>query len=78
METDVQLNPPLMSPAEFKAFYTARGWSGRLLAIRWRKTAVWLSKVVNNPDRDPHWDDAVRALPKYVEPKKPKAKAKAK
>jgi len=45
-----------------------------MLAIRWKKTAVWISKVVNDPDRDPHWDDAVRGLPKIVITKKSKTK----
>ncbi|WP_410480360.1 hypothetical protein [Pseudomonas sp. DCA-1] len=74
LENEVQLKQPLLTPAEFKAEYKARGWNGRQLAIRWDKTAVWISKVVNDLDRDPHWDDAVRGLPNIVIPKKPRAK----
>lgn len=52
-----------MTPAEFKAEYRRRGWTGRSLAVRWGKTPVWISKIVNDPGRDAHWDDAVRGLP---------------
>ncbi|WP_060515434.1 MULTISPECIES: hypothetical protein [Pseudomonas] len=76
LENEVQLKQPLLTPAEFKAEYKARGWNGRQLAIRWGKTAVWISKVVNDLDRDPHWDDAVRGLPNIVITKKPRAKKK--
>lgn len=34
-----------------------------MLAIRWKKTAFSISRLVNDLDRSPHWDDAVRGLP---------------
>ena len=71
---EVQLQQPLLTPDEFKGAYKARGWNGRKLAIRWKKTAVWISKIASDPDRDLHWDDAVRGLPVIVIPKKSKAK----
>ncbi len=52
-----------MPPSEFKALYKKRGWTGRSLAERWGKTAVWISKIGSDPDRAVHWDDAVRGLP---------------
>lgn len=54
-----------LSPEEFKAEYQRRGWSNNELAAHWRKHPVSLSKIVNNPERPPHWDDAVRGLPEY-------------
>lgn len=52
-----------LTPDEFKAEYRRRGWTGRALAARWGKTPVWISKIVNDPERDAHWDDAVHGLP---------------
>lgn len=52
-----------MTPAEFKAEYRRKGWTGRMLAERWQKSVAWISKIGNDSDREPHWDDAVRGLP---------------
>lgn len=49
---------------EFKDLMKAKGWTGRALALRWEKTAPWISKIVNDEAREPHWDDALRGLPK--------------
>ncbi|KTB69971.1 hypothetical protein AO068_15335 [Pseudomonas sp. ICMP 3272] len=52
-----------MDPAAFKAEYKRKGWTGRMLAERWQKSVAWISKIGNDPMREPHWDDAVRGLP---------------
>lgn len=52
-----------MTPVEFKAEYRRKGWTGRMLAERWQKSVAWISKIGNDPEREPHWDDAVRGLP---------------
>lgn len=52
-----------MSPDEFKAEYRRKGWTGRMLSERWEKSVAWISKIGNDPEREPHWDDAVRGLP---------------
>lgn len=54
-----------LTPEEFKAEYRRRGWSGKDLAAHWGKHPVSLSKIVNDPERPRHWDDAVRGLPQY-------------
>ncbi|KPZ24129.1 hypothetical protein ALO40_200287 [Pseudomonas syringae pv. viburni] len=54
-----------LTPAEFKAEYRRRGWTGKDLAAHWRKHPVSLSKIINDPERPPHWDDAVRGLPAF-------------
>jgi hypothetical protein len=59
-----------MTPDEFKAEYRRRGWTGKALAKRWDKSAVWISLIGNDPQRDPHWDDAVRGLPVIKKTKK--------
>lgn len=51
-----------MTPEEFKAEYKRKGWTGRMLAERWQKSVAWISKIGNDPAREPHWDDAVRGL----------------
>ncbi|WP_219096126.1 helix-turn-helix transcriptional regulator [Pseudomonas sp. UMAB-40] len=53
-----------LTALEFKELMKAQGWSGRALAERWKKTPPWISKIVNDEDREPHWDDAVKGLPK--------------
>jgi len=55
--------PARMTPAEFKAAYKSKGWTGRLLAERWSYSVAWISKVGNDPERDQIWDDAIRGLP---------------
>ncbi len=52
-----------LSPVEFKALFKQRGWTGKTLALRWEVSEAWISKILKNPDRAPHWDDAVRGLP---------------
>lgn len=51
-----------MTAKEFKAEYRGRGWSNKELAVRWKKHPNSLSRIVNDEDRDLHWDDAVRGL----------------
>lgn len=54
-----------LTPSQFKAEYRQRGWTGKELAARWGKHPVSLSKIVNDPDRPAHWDDAVQGLPVF-------------
>lgn len=53
-----------LSPDEFRAFVLLRGWNYRSLAVRWTCSENWISKIARNPDRPPHYDDAVRGLPR--------------
>ncbi|MNR55564.1 hypothetical protein D3C85_1759640 [compost metagenome] len=71
MKSDEAMNR--LSPAQFRAEYENRGWIGLTLAERWGKHPVSLSKIVNDPERAAHWDDAVRGLPKYTAKKASKA-----
>lgn len=52
-----------LTPDEFKAVFKQRGWTGKTLAVRWEVSEAWISKIVKNPQRAAHWDDAVRGLP---------------
>lgn len=52
-----------LTPEEFKATFKQKGWTGRSLARRWGISEEWVSKLMKDPDRPPHWDDAVRGIP---------------
>ncbi|RRV31698.1 hypothetical protein EGJ86_19190 [Pseudomonas sp. o96-267] len=54
-----------LTPAEYKAGLKEKGWSGRSLAERWDFSPSWVSKLINDPERPLHWDDALRGLPQF-------------
>lgn len=58
-----KVTDPRLTPAEFKAEYRNRGWTGLTLAARWGRTPVWMSRVGKKEDRDAFLDDAVMGLP---------------
>lgn len=53
-----------LTPDEFKTIFKQRGWTGKSLAVRWKVSEAWISKIAKNHERAAHWDDAVRGLPK--------------
>lgn len=55
---------PQLTAAEFKQSFRCRGWKGVTLAARWGKSPSWLNKIINDPNRDAHWNDAVLGLPR--------------
>ncbi|MFA6231033.1 MAG: XRE family transcriptional regulator [Rhodanobacter sp.] len=55
--------PGRLSPEDFRSSALLRGWTYRALAERWQCSENWISKIARNPDRSPHYDDAVRGLP---------------
>lgn len=59
-----------MTPEQMKEAIKQRGWTNRSLAERWGKSETWISKIVNNPERDRMWDDAVRGLPQAATDKR--------
>lgn len=52
-----------LTPSEFRAQVLLRGWTYRALSERWLCSENWISKIARDPDRAPHYDDAVRGLP---------------
>lgn len=54
----------LMLPEEFGSVQKGKGWSGVALAKRWEISTPWVSEIKNKAKRAPHWDDALRGLPK--------------
>jgi hypothetical protein len=52
------------SPAEFRALIRWKGWSHKELAAYWEISDVHVSRIVNDPGRALHWNDAVMGLPR--------------
>jgi hypothetical protein len=52
------------TPAEFRALIRWKGWSHKDLADYWQVSSVHVSRIVNDPTRAPHWNDAVAGLPR--------------
>lgn len=56
---------PLLTIDEARASLAINGWSNRALAAWWDCSEEYVSKILNNPRRKRHFDDALRALPKF-------------
>ncbi|MDM8356518.1 hypothetical protein [Pandoraea communis] len=52
-----------LSPDELRAVLSAKGWTHAALAAHWEVSAVYLSRIVNDAARAPHWEDAFAGLP---------------
>jgi len=52
-----------MTPEMIRALMKERGWTNRALAVRWKRSETWISKIINDSRRDPYWDDAFNGLP---------------
>ena len=52
-----------LTPAQFKAVIKGKGWTIQKVADRWGISRTWLSQIINDPSRPPHFDDSVMALP---------------
>ncbi|MCA8228162.1 hypothetical protein [Burkholderia vietnamiensis] len=52
------------TPDEFRALIRWKGWSHKELASYWQVSAVHVSRIVNDTNRAPHWNDAVMGLPR--------------
>jgi hypothetical protein len=55
--------PPLLSPDEAKDDIHRKGWKIVSLAQWWDVSTVYVSRIINDPNRKRHWDDAIRGLP---------------
>jgi len=53
---------PKLTVGEAKALLTRMGWSNRALAQRWGFNEATTSRIVNDPARKRHFDDALRGL----------------
>lgn len=52
-----------LTPEGFRARIKESGWRLVELAYRWGITENYLTRLIADPDRAAHWDDAVRGLP---------------
>lgn len=57
----------ILSPAQFKALVRLKGWTYEGLSKRWGVSRVWVSRIAANPNRPPHYVDAVFGLPENGE-----------
>jgi hypothetical protein len=48
---------------EAKAIIAGRGWTNRALALWWGCRAEHVSRIIHDPERKRHFDDALRGLP---------------
>lgn len=53
----------LLTTDEAKATIAAKGWTNRALAEWWGCRAEYVSKIIHDPARKRHFDDALRGLP---------------
>ena len=64
VETSANARPmSTLSPDSLKASLARRNWSVSNLAFRWRLTLSQLSRILHDPGRAPHYEDAFRGLP---------------
>lgn len=61
-ETGERIPPHLL-----KSMLVLKGWTPSTLAQRWQLSEGTISRMTNDPQRPPHWDDAFRGLPNFKE-----------
>jgi hypothetical protein len=61
----------LLTTDEAKATIAAKGWTNRALADWWGCRAEYISKIIHDPARKRHFDDALRGLPHASEIRPP-------
>ncbi len=52
-----------LTTEDIKNLLRERNWTMRDVAHRWNRSESWMSRVINDGDRDPYWEDAFRGLP---------------
>ncbi|MBA1280305.1 hypothetical protein [Stutzerimonas stutzeri] len=55
--------PSILSPDEVKEDIKRKGWKVSSIAQWWDVSTVYVSRIINDPNRKRHWDDALRGLP---------------
>ena len=52
-----------LSPTQFRAIVKLKGWNYKKLADWWGVTPTWIGAIAKDPERSPHFDDAIMGLP---------------
>lgn len=52
-----------LNVSDIKNLLRERNWTLKEVAERWNRSETWMSKIVNDPERDPYWEDAFKGLP---------------
>ena len=55
-----------MTPDQFRAEITSRGWDAGRISQRWGMTKRRVLQIVADADRPRYYDDAIRSLPIIV------------
>lgn len=64
--SNLKFTRPLLTVEEAKAQLALQGWTNRALAQWWDGCSEeYVSKIINNPNRKRHFDDALRSLPRF-------------
>lgn len=52
-----------LTTSDIKNLLPEKNWTMKEVAERWRRSESWMSKIVNETERDPYWEDAFKGLP---------------
>lgn len=52
-----------LSTSTIKKLLKDKNWTMKEVATRWNRSEVWMSKIVNDENRDLYWEDAFKGLP---------------
>lgn len=59
----IEMLDPL-PPEEFRRQLESRGWTAKLLGMRWGVSARRVQQIIADADRPRYYDDAINNLPK--------------
>lgn len=52
-----------LTVSDSKNLLKERNWTMKEVAERWWRSKSWMSKIVNDLDRGPYWENAFEGLP---------------
>ncbi|MCE0828932.1 hypothetical protein LVQ78_23355 [Buttiauxella sp. A2-C2_NF] len=52
-----------LSTQGIKEMLKEKDWSMKEVAVRWNRSESWMSKIVNDENRELYWEDAFKGLP---------------
>ena len=55
-----------LSTQGIKKILKEKNWTMKEVAMRWNRSETWMSKIVNDENRDLYWEDAFKGLPSKI------------
>lgn len=55
-----------LSTQAIKKILKEKNWTMKEVAVRWNRSESWMSKVVNDEQRELYWEDAFKGLPSKI------------